>query len=420
MIKLNKFLKYFGVLTILLSFILNPWVIEYFFSPDKKLDFAWKYTVILFFDLVILVSGLVIYFFTDKLKKIILNILLFFFSLFICLVVVEILLNVNPFIFGRTNSTIALSKYNSYEEGIFAYDQGLRVKLMKPNFETTNFYYGYFWNHKTNQFGFRDDDTSTTTDIVILGDSFIYGHGVEQNETLDYYLEDFSKLEVANLGIMGIGTYESMILLNKFGVNYQPDYVVFFFFYNDLHELDLKLRIDLPREEAEKFIATPVEEIDFSNLSQTTDFANLKPSKAYFKLQKFFNFYFYNFQLNNLANVLGRSNVNDGKAPKYLVDPFFGNYIGQAIKQMRYVAEQNGAKFILAPIPALALDEVNVNTGSFDFLRKLAQDNNIDFVDAQDMEFNSLYYLEHDGHFSPAGQKEMARRVYEFIKQDLE
>ena len=39
----NKTIKFIGTLLIVFSLVMNPFFIEHFLSPDKQLDFLWKY-----------------------------------------------------------------------------------------------------------------------------------------------------------------------------------------------------------------------------------------------------------------------------------------------------------------------------------------------------------------------------------------
>ena len=70
--------------------------------------------------------------------------------------------------------------------------------------------------------------------IIVLGDSFAFGYGVNDNETFSYYLEQKlnslnisgKRFEVLNLGVGGYNTFQEVESLNIKGLKYNPDLVI--------------------------------------------------------------------------------------------------------------------------------------------------------------------------------------------------
>ena len=99
--------------------------------------------------------------------------------------------------------------------------------------------------YKTNSFGIRNKEiseikSSNEMRILALGDSYIWGEGLSENEIITKKLENGldsnynQKIEVINAGIGGYNTkdeYEQLIRLYPI---YKPDLVILFFFTNDL------------------------------------------------------------------------------------------------------------------------------------------------------------------------------------------
>ncbi|WP_254566383.1 GDSL-type esterase/lipase family protein [Oscillatoria sp. HE19RPO] len=99
----------------------------------------------------------------------------------------------------------------------------------------------------SNQFGFNDRDypldrTPETTRLLILGDSYGWVGGLLENYTavLDNQLvHQFgeNKIEVINAGYSMTHTGEQRKILEKYGMQYQPDLVILGFFAgNDFHD----------------------------------------------------------------------------------------------------------------------------------------------------------------------------------------
>lgn len=73
--------------------------------------------------------------------------------------------------------------------------------------------------------------------VVLLGDSTVWGHGLEDDETLAAVLERHtSNTEAINLGANGYSTVQELVRLETEGMRYAPDWTVLFFTPNDLED----------------------------------------------------------------------------------------------------------------------------------------------------------------------------------------
>ncbi|HEX5854121.1 MAG TPA: hypothetical protein VFZ57_00760, partial [Thermoanaerobaculia bacterium] len=94
----------------------------------------------------------------------------------------------------------------------------------------------------TNALGFRDvahgEKAAGVTRVAVLGDSFVFGSGVKQDETLTRRLAALlgPSFEVINLGVPGYGTDQELLTLSRFGPRLSPDIVLAGFFWNDVME----------------------------------------------------------------------------------------------------------------------------------------------------------------------------------------
>lgn len=84
--------------------------------------------------------------------------------------------------------------------------------------------------------GLRDDEESLDApDIIVLGDSYAMGWGVEQNETFADLLEESTSYKVLNSGISSYGTARQQILLSQLEKQ-NLKYVVWQYSENDFGE----------------------------------------------------------------------------------------------------------------------------------------------------------------------------------------
>jgi hypothetical protein len=91
-----------------------------------------------------------------------------------------------------------------------------------------------------NHFGYRSppvehERTPGRVRVLVLGDSFAYGVGVQDRETFSAGLESLApELEVIDTGVNGYGTSQELLLLRDEGLAFQPDVVLVAFFWNDV------------------------------------------------------------------------------------------------------------------------------------------------------------------------------------------
>jgi hypothetical protein len=128
---------------------------------------------------------------------------------------------------------------------IHTYDKLLGWKLresIEVHRKTQNFSYTI----KTNSQGLRSDEVNLEKDpsvyrILILGDSFAFGEGVEVKDRFDRPLKDLQLpgkvVEVVNAGVMGYGTDQELLYFTQKGLNLRPDLVILMSYENDLEDI---------------------------------------------------------------------------------------------------------------------------------------------------------------------------------------
>ncbi len=94
--------------------------------------------------------------------------------------------------------------------------------------------------YRINSAGLRDREVGREKKagqrrLLCFGDSFVEGWGVKQEERVSEGLAArLPGVEVINFGMAGYGTDQEWLLFEKQGQQYQPDFVVLFFYGNDL------------------------------------------------------------------------------------------------------------------------------------------------------------------------------------------
>lgn len=321
------------------------------------------------------------------------NIILLLGTIILFLLLFETILRLYPIILGKHFANSVLTKYHSGIGGIYEYDAELRMNFMKPNFSTIMYFNGYEWEHKTDSLGFRNPSDRDKADIVLLGDSLIYGHGVDQNQTIAHFLEQ-KNYTVMNLARQGDSAFQEAYLLNKYGLSFKPKFVFYFFYNNDINDLFHYLS----KEEMKDFIRTPIEDISFKDRRISDEGNVIKP---YYKQP---------FIIKALKFVISKRKDHN----KYMNASLGINYTKHAILQMNYASDSNNVKFVIVP---LVMDYGKLfRNEKLEILREFTFKHNVSFIDTTGMN-DSRYYLANDGHFNEGGHKKIANIIEQFLIQ---
>jgi len=156
-------------------------------------------------------------------KKLLLNLSIAGLVLIICFVLLEAGIRV----------TKSYACY-AYPQGYYEQDDLLCYKGT-PNF-TGRFVFSEFdVSMDTNSQGFRDDELGSQKRVLLLGDSFAAGVGVEQSESFPSVLQrGLEGYDVVNAGVPSYDTWRQVRYLESNIEELNPEIVVLAFFYNDI------------------------------------------------------------------------------------------------------------------------------------------------------------------------------------------
>jgi SGNH hydrolase-like domain, acetyltransferase AlgX len=345
-------------------------------------------------------------------------------SLAVGLLLLEGVLRRWPTLLGYTFASGALSKYTADAGGIYYSDRNLRIHFMIPNYRTTMFANGYTWHHETDSLGFRNPQPRVPADVVILGDSLVYGHGVEVEDTVARALERRTKLRVANLGRQGDCAFQEAYILTEYIGVFRPRYVVHVFSPNDIRDL----YGFLSRRAMEEFIERPVSEITYpprlpiavalaqrdAKLRRRSIWKRIEQESYVAKMLRWVH-HEYRERFGTAAVAVAQAAWRGTPPDVVDVDHDPGSvgwrYTAHALAYLKYVSARTGARLIMAPATG---DE-----GHWKILEDIAQRHQIDLVDTRPLLSPSNAapsFLPRDGHFSPEG----ARLLAELIARHLE
>ncbi len=89
----------------------------------------------------------------------------------------------------------------SWDEAHTQFDEAIGF-ITKPHLDVTFENLEYETNVRTNSWGLRDDEASLIhPDIILLGDSFLFGWGVQEDEMAASIVEEITGNKVLNMGV---------------------------------------------------------------------------------------------------------------------------------------------------------------------------------------------------------------------------
>lgn len=166
-----------------------------------------------------------------RMKKKIQNLMLIFASMSLTLLVSECILRVT----GAGNMTVS-------PDTLFRSDRDVGW-ICTPNVNERYFTPGSFDVRVIcNSHGLRDSEKGyakppETWRIEILGDSYAWGFGVENEEMVSTVLQNLiPNAETINFGVKGYSTLQEVLRLETEGLRYKPDLTLLFFCRNDLED----------------------------------------------------------------------------------------------------------------------------------------------------------------------------------------
>lgn len=78
---------------------------------------------------------------------------------------------------------------------------------------------------------------------VVIGDSYTFGEGVNDDETFSAFLErQLPGSDIINLGVHGYGTDQQLLRLQRDGLPYRPDVIVFGYYEDDISRNRMRFR----------------------------------------------------------------------------------------------------------------------------------------------------------------------------------
>ena len=126
--------------------------------------------------------------------------------------------------------------YTTSVGGIYVFDGVTKINFCLPNLSQKALFNGFQWHHQSDSRGFRNPP-HTSSDVVLLGDSYIYGHGVEEDQTVASVLRRDYGWRVYNMARQGDSLPQEYTVFRLYYRELMPKKVILFPIINDFGDI---------------------------------------------------------------------------------------------------------------------------------------------------------------------------------------
>lgn len=274
----------------------------------------------------------------------------------------------------------------------------------------------------SNTLGYRDvqhqlEKKEDVTRILILGDSFTYGVGVEEFENiygrqLQKKLDSLeknpemknkmkNKYEVIILASPGYSTIDELKVLHDLGMKFKPDVVILGYVINDAEGPNSRKGF---------------EKLFFHHFIRPYGLGRWLYQHSYF-------YYLLESRLKNIIRSLNLEKQNHADYVRHLYDPEnpFREVHSRALSLLIQLAQKDGSEVIILNFPQLLPGEDYPYDFATEYVREITSDNGAFFLDL--LPVYEKYNTEEirvslfDGHINEKGHRITAEALFEFMQE---
>jgi lysophospholipase L1-like esterase len=292
----------------------------------------------------------------------------------------------------------------------WAHQPGQEGVFETPQFRT---------NVRINENGLRDRFHSYKRQgdikrILVLGDSFAWGYGVEESERFSQLLEKSLDVEVINAGVSGYSTDQELLWYKNEGIKYETDLVILVLAGNDVGDNERQIVSTIYYKpkfvlEDDQLVLTGYPAPKTGPKGMFVYSLSKRSALAYFMVQRYFDLLsFYNKLKVNSDQA--NSTVSGMRAES---EPF--KLTIALINEIKNIAESRKAKFMI-----VATDrwwDSTSNETYKDFINTLRTEGFL-VVDVESMPgFDpETMLIQDDGHWNPDGHKFVTEKIEALIE----
>jgi lysophospholipase L1-like esterase len=270
-----------------------------------------------------------------------------------------------------------------------------------------------------NQEGLRDREHSYLREndakrILIIGDSFAWGYGVEESDRFSQVLENQLHVEVINAGVSGYSTDQELLWLRTEGIKYDFDLVILVMAGNDIGDNDQQLvhtiyyKPQFVREAGQLVLTgTPVPKAGAP--AKIVYSLTQRSALAFFLVQRYFDL------LHIYSEIKHRPNNESsaGLGASSISEPF--GLTTALLDEIQNITEKKQAKFMIVATSRWWNAPAGI---TYKDLISTLQERGFSVLDVESLPgFEPEQMLiTNDGHWNAAGHEFVAQKIKDFIE----
>ena len=290
---------------------------------------------------------------------------------------------------------------------------------------------GYFKIYNSDRYGFNNPDQiwdKSQNDIVLIGDSFIHGCCVKEEEEIAAYLRAHTNRNIVNLGFSSNGPLISYAALRE----YLPKSTshIFWFFYegNDIEDLEKEIQNKI----LNNYLLDKSYSQNLKNNQKNIDilvnneFEKSLASVRGLKLKEkevLYNFFDY-IKIYKLRNIIKTSLKSTITLSKKNIIINYEN-IEKILKEIKRLSLQNEIQLTLVYLPEFKRYISKYDDAKYKKIKQLSKNNNINFIDINKLVFEkendplNLFPFKMNGHYNALGYKKISKELIKYIDSNF-
>lgn len=290
---------------------------------------------------------------------------------------------------------------------------------------------GYFKIYDSDRYGFNNPDEiwdKSQYDIVLIGDSFIHGCCVKEEDEIATYLRSHTNGNILNLGFSSNGPLISYAALREYLTKSTAH--IFWFYYegNDIEDLEEEIQnnilnnylLDRSYSQNLKKKQKNIDSLVNKEFEKSLDSVrNLN-----FKKKKFFYNFFDYIKIYKVRNIIKLSLKSLRITAKKENTSNYKN-IEKIFKEIKTFSLQNKSKLTLVYLPEFKRYINKYDETNYKKIKQLSKNNNINFIDINKLVFEkendplNLFPFKMNGHYNATGYEKISKELIKYIDSNF-
>lgn len=306
---------------------------------------------------------------------------------------------------------------------------------LKPNLLATVCDAGYYYEIRTNDYGFRDESwpKKAPQQILLVGDSLTFGMPLQAEQGFADKLQRLGggKLAVYNAGVVGYGPPHVYETVKRLCTEFRFDHVIYLYFFNDIRADNLDIHAS---RVVEGYLIPPLKQDGSAYTEDEIQGYIRDATRPHFTVMDFLSFY-------HLRSTLADLHLHPRQVIERLIGlggttNYYNRYLFTArieeypdaqlhkatewVVQIRNQAAQCGAKFSVVVLPTDAEAYYGLREPATERFLPMLSERNLHVVDMRNStKPGQVLHIHKDGHLNDLGTDMAAGLLLSVVRGEI-